>query len=293
MVESSNENQVLELKDGRKLGYAECGDLNSKPIFNFHGYPGSRLEIRFFGEKPKEYGVHIISVDRPGFGLSDFQPERTLLDWPDDVIELADHLGLDKFAVMGVSGGGPYAAVCAYKIPERLTCCGIGAGLAPSNMPKKGMMRSNRIEFFIARRFPFLLKTLIKAQMKAFGEPEKVQKSMENMAKKFPEPDRKLLQDPHYLNIFIEGVKEAFRSGPDGAVLENKIYAKPWGFDLKDISSDLQVYIWHGELDVNVPSSMGRNMCELIPNCKGKFFPNDGHLSMINYIDEILETLKS
>ena len=293
MVESNRENQVLELKDGRKLGYAECGDLNGKPIFHFHGHPGSRLEIRFFGEKPKEYGVHIISVDRPGFGLSDFQPERTLLDWPDDVIELADHLGLDKFVVIGISGGGPYAAVCAYKIPERLTYCGIGAGIGPINFSKKGMMRSNRIGLFIARRFPFLLKTMIKAGMKAFGDPEKVQKSMENMAKKLPEPDRKLLQDPQYLNILLEEINEAFCSGPDGSVLESKIYAKPWGFDLKDISSDLQVYIWHGELDVNVPSSMGHKMCELIPNCKGKFFPNDGHLSMINHIDEILETLKS
>jgi len=80
MVESNKENQVLELKNGRKLGYAECGDLNGKPIFQFHGHPGSRLEIRFFGEKPKEYGVHIISVDRPGFGLSDFQPSYLIID---------------------------------------------------------------------------------------------------------------------------------------------------------------------------------------------------------------------
>ncbi len=294
MVESNKESQVFELKDDRKLGYAERGNLNGKPIFHFHGDPGSRLEIRFLGEKLKEYGIRIISVDRPGYGLSDFQPERTLLDWPDDVVKLADHLGLDKFAVMGISGGGPYAAACAYKIPERLTSCGIIAGLGPINMPKKGMMRSNRIGLFIARRFPFLVKPLIKAEMKAFGDPEKVQKSIENMAKKLPEPDRKILQDPQWLNIIIEDFKEAFRSGPDGLVLESKIYAKPWGFELKEISSDLQVYIWHGELDVNVPISMGRKMCELIPNCKGKFFPHEGHLSVgFNHIDEILETLKS
>ncbi len=294
MVESNKESQVFELKDDRKLGYAECGDLNGKPIFHFHGDPGSRLEIRFFGDKPKEYGIRIISVDRPGYGLSDFQPERTLLDWPDDVVKLADHLGLDKFAVMGISGGGPYAAACAYKIPERLTSCGIIAGLGPINMPKKGMMRSNRIVLFIAQRFPFLVKPLIKAEMKAFGDPDKVQKSIENMAKKLPEPDRKFLQDPQWLNIIIADFKEAFRSGPDGSALENKIYAKPWGFELKEISADLQVYIWHGELDVNVPISMGRKMCELIPNCKGKFFPNDGHLSVgFGHIDEILETLKS
>ena len=93
---------------------------------------------------------------------------------------------------------------------------------------------------------------------------------------------------------FIEETKEAFRPGLDGVVMEEKIYAKPWGFDLEDISSDLQVYLWHGEMDVFVPSSFGRKMCELIPNCKGYFFPNEGHLSVaLNHLDEILKTLKS
>jgi pimeloyl-ACP methyl ester carboxylesterase len=289
MIESNNENQVLELKDGRKLGYAESGDLNGKPIFYFHGHPGSRIEIRFFAEKTKENVVHIICPDRPGCGLSDFLPERKLLDWPDDVIELADHLGINKFAVVGVSGGGPYALACAYKIPERLTCCCVNAGIGPINMSKKGMMRSNRIGFFISRRLPFLIKYLMKSSLKVFED----QKSIEKLAEKLPEPDRTMLQDPQFLKIFIEGSKEAFRSGLDGNVLEEKIYAKPWGFDLKEISSNIQVYIWHGELDVFIPVSMGKKMCKLIPNCKGYFLPNDGHLSMLNHMDAIVELLKT
>jgi len=290
MVESNKEDQVIQLKDGRKLGYAEYGDLSGKPMFHFHGHPGSRLEARLFGEKPKEHGVHLITVDRPGLGLSDFQSKRTLLDWPDDIIELADHLGLDKFIVEGMSGGGPYAAACAYKISERLKCCGIIAGMGLINWSRKGMMLSNRISFFITRRLPFLIKTIVKAEKKAFED----QKSIEDFAKKLPEPDRILFQDPQILNIFIEETKEAFRPGLDGVVMEEKIYAKPWGFDLKDISSDLHVYLWHGDMDVFVPSSFGRKMCELIPNCKGYFFPNEGHLSVgYNHLDEILETLIS
>jgi pimeloyl-ACP methyl ester carboxylesterase len=290
MVESNKENQVLELKDGRKLGYAESGDLNGKPIFHFHGHPGSRIEIKLFEQKSKQHGVHIIAVDRPGLGLSDFKPGRTLLEWPDDVIELADHLGLDKFVVEGMSGGGPYAAACAYKISERLTCCGIIAGMGLINWSRKGMMRSNRIEFFISRRLPFLIKTIVKSMKKTLEDRE----SLEESFKKLPEPDRKVLQDPHILDIFIEDTKQAFHAGLDGVIHEEKIYAKPWGFDLKDIPTDLQVYIWHGDMDVFVPSSFGRKMCELIPNCKGFFFPNEGHLSVgLNHIDEILETLKS
>jgi len=290
MGESNKENQIFKLQDGRKLGYAEYGDLDGKPIFHFHGHPGSRLEGRLFGEKPKKHGVHVISVDRPGVGLSDFKPKRKLIDWPDDVIELAYHLGLNKFVVEGISGGGPYAAVCAYKIPESLSCCGIISGIGLNNWSRKGMMKSNRISFFISRRLPFLIKTIAKAEKKMFED----QKSIEDFAETLPEPDRILFQDPQILNIFIEETKEAFRSGLDGVILEEKIYARPWGFDLKDIPSDLQVYIWHGEMDVFVPSSMGRKMSELIPNCQGNFFPNEGHISVAyNHLDEILGTLKS
>ncbi|MBY9003154.1 MAG: alpha/beta hydrolase [Candidatus Lokiarchaeota archaeon] len=290
MVESNKEDQIFELKDGRKLGYAEYGDLNGKPIFHFHGHPGSRLEGRLFGEKPKKHGVHAITVDRPGIGLSDFKPNRKLLDWPDDIIELADHLGLNKFAVQGISGGGPYVASCAFKIPERLTCCGIIAGLGPINWSKKGMMLSNRITVFVSRRLPFLVKTIVKAEKKAFED----QKSLEELANNLPEPDKILFQDPQIVKIMIEDSKEAFRNGLDGAILEEKIFARLWGFDLKDIPSNLQVYIWHGEMDVFVPPSMGRKMSELIPNCKGYFLPNEGHLSVgFNHLDEILETLAS
>lgn len=290
MVESNKENQILRLKDGRKLGYAEGGNLNGKPIFHFHGTPGSRLEIKLLSEKSKEHGIHMIVVDRPGFGLSDFQPKRTLLDWPEDIIELVDHLGLKKFAVMGISGGGPYATVCAYKIPERLTCCGIIAGIGPINLPKKGMMLWNRIIFFVGRRFPFLLKRFMKAEMKFFEDKN----SVEKLAEMLPESDRKFFDDPKLLEIFIEESKEAYRSGLDGAIHDNRLFSKPWGFNLDEISPDLQVYLWHGELDVNVPISMGKKMCELIPNCKGKFLPNESHMSVaFNHIDEILETLKS
>ena len=134
----------------------------------------------------------------------------------------------------------------------------------------------------------------MKGQMKAFNNPEKIQKAMDKSTKKLPEPDRILMEDPKFMNLMIEEVKEAFRPGLEGAVYEGKIYAGSWGFDLKDISPDLQVYLWHGELDVNVPISMGRRMCEMIPKCEGKFFPNEAHLSVaFNNIDEILETLKS
>ena len=287
--------QFVELEDGRKLGYSEFGDLNGIPIFHFHGYPGSRLEAYFGDFIAKKYKVRFIGLDRPGMGISDFQPTRTLLDWPDDVIELADALKIDKFRVEGISGGGPYSAACAYKIPDRLLSCGIIGGLGPADMSFEGMMKSNRRDFFVMRRLPWLYRLLMWATMgRKSKDVESVEKMMLKGAKNLPEPDRKILQNPELRKPFARESLEAFRQGTKGPAYEGKIYAKPWGFSLEDISPNLKVYIWHGELDVNVPIGMGREMAKRIPNCIPKFYHDEAHLSAaFNHLDEIVKTLIS
>ena len=134
---NSNYAQHIILKDGRKLGYAEYGATEGRPILYFHGFPGSRLDLPLCvtNDIATDLNVRIIAIDRPGIGLSDFKRKRTFLDWPDDVVELADERSLDRFSVLGMSGGGPYAVVCAYMIPERLTSVGIVSGMGPANAP--------------------------------------------------------------------------------------------------------------------------------------------------------------
>jgi pimeloyl-ACP methyl ester carboxylesterase len=157
------DNQI-KLKDGRKLGYAEYGDPQGKPVLHFHGTPSSRFECSrpAVDEIATRLGARIILPERPGFGLSDFEPNRTTLDWPDEVTELADGLNLDRFAVLGVSGGGPYAAACAYKIPQWLSAAGIVSGLGPLDAPgaTEGMAKSDRQTYDLARKTPWLLRPL-------------------------------------------------------------------------------------------------------------------------------------
>jgi len=130
-------NKQIKLKDGRMLGYAEYGAPEGKPVFYFHGFPGSRLDWPFSDadDSATQLNARIIAVDRPGMGLSDFKRGREIRDWPDDVAEVSDMLQLDRFAVLGISGGGPYAASCAYKIPERLTAMAIVSGMGPFEAP--------------------------------------------------------------------------------------------------------------------------------------------------------------
>jgi pimeloyl-ACP methyl ester carboxylesterase len=123
--------QRVTLKDGRALGFAEYGDPKGEPMLEFHGCPSSRLEARNYDEAGKKLGVRVIGVDRPGFGISTFVKGYRIVDWPADVIEFADALGLNRLSVAGISSGSPYALACARFIPERLHGCSVVSGLPP------------------------------------------------------------------------------------------------------------------------------------------------------------------
>ncbi|OGO50594.1 MAG: hypothetical protein A2148_04950 [Chloroflexi bacterium RBG_16_68_14] len=283
---------VLTLKDGRRLGYAEYGDPNGKPLFYFHGMPGSRLEGELADAAAKKLGVRVIATDRPGYGRSDFRRGRTFLDWPRDVVELADALNIKRFAVAGVSGGGPYVAVCALKIPERLTAAGIIAGNRPFDQPdaKDGMSSTLRMLFGLAKRFPWLIRLPMAVQ--SFATRHFVDRLMPAWVRSLPEPDQVAMKRPEIMAIFKRDTIEAFHSGSRGAAWETLMYARPWGFRLEEIT--MEVHLWQGEQDKNVPPSMGRYQAGAIPNCRATFYPDEGHISLVvDHMEEILGSLTS
>ncbi|MFX0019359.1 MAG: alpha/beta hydrolase [Promethearchaeota archaeon] len=299
MKKNEKYNQIITLKDGRKLGYAEFGIPEGTPIFYFHGHGSSRLEPIMYGFDDKQFNVRLISIDRPGRGLSDFKENRTILEWPDDVIELANSLNIQKFAVLGGSGGSAYALACALKIPERLTYCGIVSGLGPINLGLEGMDKGKQKELKLAKNKPGLLTKFYKIIQKKILKlkdqtPEELEKTFQKRSKKLPEPDKKIMVDPEKLVLYVELMAEPFRQGINGVVYDIKLLGSDWGFNLKEIPSSIKIFLWHGELDTSVPVRMGRLVCEAIPNCISKFFPNEAHISTaINHIEEILDTLSS
>lgn len=299
MKKNEKYNQIITLKDGRKLGYAEFGIPEGKPIFYFHGHGSSRLEPRMYGFDDKQFKVRLISIDRPGRGLSDFKENRTILDWPNDVIELANKLNIQEFAVLGGSGGCPYALACALKIPERLTYCGIVSGLGPIELGLEGMDKGKQKELKLAKNKPGLLTKFYKIiekkifKMKLQTQQE-LEKTFQKRSKNLPEPDKNIMVNPSKLPLYVELMVEPFRQGVNGVVYDLKLISSDWGFNLKEIPSSIKVFLWHGELDNSVPVRMGRLICETIPNCTSKFYPNEAHLSTaINNIEEILDTLTS
>ncbi|MFX0015229.1 MAG: alpha/beta fold hydrolase [Promethearchaeota archaeon] len=297
VISDDKSSQIVELTDGRRLGYAEYGDPRGRPIFYFHGNYGSRLEALFGKENYLvEKGIRFVCMDRPGLGLSDYQAKRLLLDWPIDVLELATHLNIDKFAVMGGSGGGPYALACTHEIPpNRLTGCLIVSGLGPYSLSKEGMNRRSKNMLVFARRFPWAFRFALWIMMGRKAKQENVKWWEENYQKLYqslPEPDQKLVLEPSIRERMILKTLEAFRQGSKGPAHDFKLYTKPWGFELHEIPEELTVFLFHGGLDTSVPISMARTMSEQIPNCKTKFYPEEGHLSvLINRFDEIFSSL--
>ncbi|WP_448628307.1 alpha/beta fold hydrolase [Geodermatophilus sp. URMC 64] len=127
---------TISLRDGRTLAYAEWGDPSGRPVLGCHGSPSSRLERHVEDvEDYRRWGVRLIVPDRPGFGRSDPQPGRRVLDWPADVRELLDDLGVDRFAVLSLSGGAAYALACAHEFGDRVHAVGVLGGAPPPDVP--------------------------------------------------------------------------------------------------------------------------------------------------------------
>lgn len=274
-------NCQLEMRDGRRLGYDERGAIHGIPILYFHGGPSSRIESNLFlpDKLLERLNVRLIAVDRPGMGLSDFQPDRRLLDWHQDVLTLADHLRIERFAILAYSLGGPYGAACAYAIPERLTRTGIVSGAALFTIPElvRNVNEGTRRFLYLPREKPRAARLFLwMLSMTARFAPGRLIAQAKSL---LPEPDRKtVLSDPAVQADFIAMVREAFRQGARGAYHEALLGISNWGFGLDEIQSPL--FLWHGEMDQNVPVQMARYLADAVPNCQAMFFPDEGHISL-------------
>lgn len=284
---------ILKLADGRGLGYRVLGDPQGKPFFFFHGTPGSRFVLVEEDLIVKIPGLKVILPERPGYGVSDPQPDRRLLDWPKDVAALADHLGIDQFAVGGGSGGGPHALACAHQLPGRVVTTILLSSPSPAGFPgaTRGMARGNRVGMFLGRYAPWLVSMMISSYQRKFAEdPDEV---IEAMSAEMSEPDRALLKDPEFRATILEDMREAYRQGVRGHVLDGYIAmtTKGWGFDLRDIT--VPVHAWHGELDTFVTKAMANRLDTEIPNSHVRYVPEAGHLltENVRVVEEVRQAL--
>jgi pimeloyl-ACP methyl ester carboxylesterase len=273
---SNFEHQQIRLRSGRTLAYLEFGSAQGAPILYCHGTPSSRVEgyLTVPPDAVADLNARVIIPDRPGMGRSDFLAGRRIVDWPNDVVELADALGIDTFAVLGSSGGAPFALACAAQIPGRVRVVGVVGAVAPVDAPSV-RAGGSRIAGRLASYAPALVRALTRLQLFAVRS-EGVRRQMANA---FPEPDRTLFQRAAIRDGFIACFEEACRNGTRGAVWEQHLLAQPWGFDLRQIG--VPVLLWQGERDGNVSSAGARYLANTIPGCVATFYPNEAHLSVV------------
>ncbi|MDM5297032.1 alpha/beta hydrolase [Bacillus pumilus] len=289
-------NEVIHLQNGRRIGLMEYGHPDGDPVFFFHGTPGSR--IMFLEDDPisEELGIRLICLDRPGFGLSDPKSDRTILDWAKDVQEVADHLGISRFSVMGVSGGGAFAAGCAFQLPDRVLSAALISSVTPfqDGKPPKSMLKENKLAFFLSKRFPWLLKASYRAQKKLIEtKPEKF-KALTKKGNKHLHPwDRQFLQTDEQLELMMLHLNEAYRQSVDECIHEPDLLTQPWSFALKDIH--IPVDLWHGKEDTMAPFEEIQKVAPTIPNVKTHYIDHAGHfLTDVDHIwREILLSLKT
>ncbi|MBE0569898.1 MAG: alpha/beta hydrolase [Deltaproteobacteria bacterium] len=267
---------------------SEYGRPGGRPVLYFHGLSGSRLEASFADGAANELGVRLVALDRPGMGLSGFRPDRKIPDIASDAAQLADALGIGRFAVMGVSAGAPYALACAIRLAERVTCAGLvgPAGPFAEKRYRASMGWKLNAVFRAALLAPGIAEWLLRAASRGIvSDPASF---LLRIAEHAGSPDREILLANR--SLFAGNLKEAFRNGWPGPLRDAELLARPWGIRLSEMTRP--VFLWHGEKDRIIPVGVGIRLSEEIPRCRSFFLPGEGHFSLpVGRIREILSTL--
>jgi pimeloyl-ACP methyl ester carboxylesterase len=269
----------VTLPDGRELAYEEYGDPAGNPVLSFHGGLSSRLDAAPAHQAALDLGVRLLSPDRPGIGLSTFQPGRRLLDWPADVAAMTDALGIDRFAVMGWSCGGPYAAVCGARMSDRVTAVGLLSSAVPLELvgTTKGLARDDRLLLFLVRWAPRLAAALLRVTIGQATE----RRLYREIRRSFPAVDRAALEERGSIGDAVAFVKESMRQGAQGCLQDYRVFGSPWGFDLSEVTVPVQ--IWEGEEDNTGPPEYRELLLRHLPRAQLSLVPGEGHLSLLQH----------
>ncbi len=264
----------------------EFGVKDGIPIFYFHGTPGSALEGALFGEAAERHHARIIAVDRPGVGLSDYQDGRRVIDWAKDVEQIANHLGLDSFSVLGWSGGGPHALVCAIPLQRRLRGVGL---VAPQNEQPLFNPALERLAghlwlpaFRFLMRFPNLSDRLLEAGFRHTDKRHQRRK------------DKRL-----YKKVFVRSHQRAQATSSRGVVHDNDALLGDWGISVQEIADQLRkldpalpITIWQGAQDSSVNVRGTLELADELPDCTLIYDPFASHLEIVlDQTDSIVSML--
>ena len=280
---------MIKRPDGGEVAWAAWGDPEGRPLMVCHGTPGSRLARSADPELYERVGAQVVTFDRPGYGRSSVRRGRTVLSVADDAIAVADGLGWDRFAVLGVSGGGPHALAVAHRASVRTCSVGLAVGMAPPEMVDPNDLiafnreaRRRALEEGRASLEEFLAEPAARFE----ADPGAM---LDAVATDAPAVDRVMLKQPEIRGRVVEFTQEAFANGPQGWFDDVWALLTPWGFELRQVSTPVRM--WCGELDRNVPSKSIERMATELNLHSLETIPDAGHLGWLAHEERILRAL--
>jgi pimeloyl-ACP methyl ester carboxylesterase/DNA-binding CsgD family transcriptional regulator len=279
--------QSLRLHDGRIMSYAEYGDPKGEPVVFCHAVAGSRLQYPRGDTLAATLGLRIIVPDRPGIGYSDMKNDYTLLDWSQDLTQLVNHLNINTFAIIGYSGGSPYAMACAYSMPDRIHHLSLVSAIGPIHS-FKNILKIDSIILQLARYTPKLLKHYLQIMIADIRQDPI--KRLYKRFKHYHQTDRDCIeQHPEQQAMYAEALLESIRQGASGITQDIIASTRPWGFKPSDIHVNID--FWHGKEDVAFPLESAKKLAHDLPHCHTHFINNIGSTVIIHQWKAILTNI--
>ena len=282
---------TIAVGDDRQIGFAEFGDPQGRAVFWLHGTPGARrqipMEARVYAEQRQ---IRLIGVDRPGIGSSTPYQYDTVFAFAEDLRTIADTLGIDRFEVIGLSGGGPYTLACAAAMPDRVVAAGVLGGVAPVR-GADGI--SGGVSTLISVAAPVIQIAgaplrLAASQLIHLIRPV-AEPALYAYARISPEADRKLLVRPEFKAMFLDDLLNGSRKQLAAPFADVVVFARDWGFRLDEVK--VPVRWWHGDRDHIVPFEHGQHVVSRLPDAQLTHLPGESHLAGLGRAEEILDTM--
>jgi pimeloyl-ACP methyl ester carboxylesterase len=293
MAFQDRNSRTLHLPDGRKVGLAEYGAEDGRPVLALHGAPACRLMFAIADEEARRAGLRLIAPDRPGYGLTPPDEKPTLASRTDWLAAIVDVLGLDRFAILAVSGGGPYATALASRLQTRITALALVSPMGPAAdylatpLAREAPIPFLQRRFFVhlPRRwfFPALGRTAVRLYMTPRNG------LLTNVPRLIRDPDAGILERPLVREVMGAMTREAFRTGAEGGISDMMIYAARWDVPLSSITAPS--ILWQGTADRIVPVAAAYHLAHSIPGCHLRRIGEAGHFWVFEHVGAVCEEL--
>jgi len=282
---------TVRLPDGRKMSFAEYGDPRGRPVLWLHGTPGGRRQIPEEGRvAAEETGIRLIAVDRPGVGRSTPYLYESILGFAADLGCVADVLGIGDFALIGLSGGGPYLLAAAHALAPRVKAAAVLGGVAPSvgdDAVEGGIVAlTARFQYLLTQfRVPLAVAVgSLVSVLRPIGTPALIAYALMQ-----PEGDRRVLNRPEFRAMFLDDIFTPSSHGLRAPVYDIVLFGREWGFSVRDVK--IPIRWWHGDADHIIPFRHGQHMVSLLPDAELLVLPGESHLGSLPVAERVLEDL--